>query len=175
MISYGGADYKRITLKVNAPYHKINHRIFMDPATSEHELTCQAEGYPEAEVIWTNSDNQSLSGKTTVTTSQTEEKLFNVTSTLRINATANDVFYCTFRRLQSGENYTAELIIPEPPAEFLSNERTHWVILGSLLPGFVAALVFFCLRKQVKTLDVEKCGFEDTKSKTQNDTQFEET
>ncbi|KAH0521420.1 Programmed cell death 1 ligand 1 [Microtus ochrogaster] len=113
MISYGGADYKRITLKVHAPYHKINHRIFMDPATSEYELTCQAEGYPKAEVIWTNSDNQSLSGKTTVTTSQTEEKLFNMTSTLRINATANDVFYCTFWRLQSGENYTAELIIPD--------------------------------------------------------------
>ncbi|XP_050016093.1 programmed cell death 1 ligand 1 isoform X2 [Alexandromys fortis] len=139
MISYGGADYKRITLKVHAPYHKINHRIFMDPATSEYELTCQAEGYPKAEVIWTNSDNQSLSGKTTVTASQTEEKLFNMTSTLRINATANDVFYCTFWRLQSGENYTAELIIP------------------------------------VKTLDVEKCGFEDTKSKNQTDTQFEET
>lgn len=84
----------------------------MDPTTSEHELTCQAEGYPEAEVIWTNSNNQSLSGKTTVTTSQTEEKLFNVTSTLRINATAKDVFYCTFWRLQSEENYTAELIIP---------------------------------------------------------------
>ncbi|OBS69811.1 hypothetical protein A6R68_01648, partial [Neotoma lepida] len=110
VISYGGADYKRITLKVNAPYRKINHRISMDPATSEHELTCQAEGYPEAEVIWTNSDHQSLSGKTTVT--QTEEKLFNVTSTLRINATASDVFYCTFWRLQSGENHTAELIIP---------------------------------------------------------------
>ncbi|XP_041517581.1 programmed cell death 1 ligand 1 [Microtus oregoni] len=175
MISYGGADYKRITLKVHAPYHKINHRIFMDPATSEYELTCQAEGYPKAEVIWTNSDNQSLSGKTTVTTSQTEEKLFNMTSTLRINATANDVFYCTFWRLQSGENYTAELIIPEPPAEFLPNKRTHWVLLGPLLLLFVVVLVFFCLRKQVKTLDVEKCGFEDTKSKNQNDTQFEET
>lgn len=84
----------------------------MDPATSEHELMCQAEGYPEAEVIWTNSDHQSLSGETTVTTSQTEEKLLNVTSVLRVNATANDVFHCTFWRVHSGENHTAELIIP---------------------------------------------------------------
>ncbi|XP_051055918.1 programmed cell death 1 ligand 1 [Phodopus roborovskii] len=175
MIGYGGADYKRITLKVNAPYRKINHRISMDPTTSEHELTCQAEGYPEAKVIWTNSGKQSLSGNTTVTTSQTKEKLFNVTSTLRINATANDVFYCTFWRLHSGENHTAELIIPEPPAEFLPNKRTHWVLLGSLLLFLVASIVVFCIRKQVRTLDVEKCGTEDTNSKNQNETQFEET
>ncbi|XP_021080852.1 programmed cell death 1 ligand 1 isoform X2 [Mesocricetus auratus] len=160
---------------LNAPYRKINHRISMDPVTSEHELTCQAEGYPEAEVIWTNSDKQSLSDKTTVTISQTEEKLFNVTSTLRINATANDAFYCTFWRLQSGENHTAELIIPEPLAEFLPNKRTHWVLLGPLLLLLVASIVFFCIRKRVRTLDVEKCGIEDTNSKNQNDTQFEET
>ncbi|XP_008849411.1 programmed cell death 1 ligand 1 [Nannospalax galili] len=176
MISYGGADYKRITLKVNAPYRKINHRISVDPVTSEHELTCQAEGYPEAEVIWTNSDHQFLSGKTTVTTSQREEKIFNVTSMLRINATANDAFYCTFRRLGPGENHTAELIIPEPPAVFLPNKRTHLVTLGPVLLFPVVALtVLFCLRKKVRTLDVEKYGIRDTNSKKQNDTQFEET
>lgn len=95
-----------------APYRKINQSISTDPVTSEHELTCQAEGYPEAEVIWTNSDHQLLHGKTTVTISRSEEKLFNVTSTLKINGTANDVFYCSFLRLQSGENHTAQLIIP---------------------------------------------------------------
>ncbi|XP_046519659.1 programmed cell death 1 ligand 1 isoform X2 [Equus quagga] len=112
LISYGGADYKRITLKVNAPYRKINQRISVDPVTSEHELTCQAEGYPEAEVIWTSSDHRVHSGKTTITNSEREEKLFNVTSTLRINATANEIFYCTFRRSGLEENSTAELVIP---------------------------------------------------------------
>lgn len=176
MVSYGGADYKRITLKVNAPYNKINQSISMDPATSENELTCQAEGYPEAEVIWTDRDHQLLSGKTTVTASQTEEKLFNVTSTLRVNATANDVFYCIFSRLPLGENYTAELIIPEPPAVVLPYKRTHWVLLGSILLFlFVASTVLICLRKQVRMLDVEKCGMGDTNSKKQNDTHFEET
>lgn len=84
----------------------------MDPVTSEHELTCQAEGYPEAEVIWTSSDQQVLSGKTTIANSEREEKLFNVTSTLRINTTANEIFYCTFRRSDFEENSTAELVIP---------------------------------------------------------------
>lgn len=139
LISCGGADYKRITFKVNAPYRTINQRISVDPVTSEHELMCQAEGYPEAEVTWTSSDQQVLSGKTTITNSKREEKLFNVTSTLRTNTTANEIFYCTFRRSGLEENSTAELVIP------------------------------------VKLMDVEKCGTQDTNSRKQNDTQFEET
>ncbi|EDL41681.1 programmed cell death 1 ligand 1 isoform X1 [Mus musculus] len=176
IISYGGADYKRITLKVNAPYRKINQRISVDPATSEHELICQAEGYPEAEVIWTNSDHQPVSGKRSVTTSRTEGMLLNVTSSLRVNATANDVFYCTFWRSQPGQNHTAELIIPELPATHPPQNRTHWVLLGSILLFLiVVSTVLLFLRKQVRMLDVEKCGVEDTSSKNRNDTQFEET
>ncbi|XP_004838302.1 programmed cell death 1 ligand 1 isoform X2 [Heterocephalus glaber] len=175
IISYGGADYKRITLKVNAPYLKINQRISTDPVTSEHELMCQAEGYPEAEVIWTSSDHQILSGNTVITKSQTEEKLFNVTSTLRINATANEIFYCTFRRLGSEENNRAELIIPEPPAVFSTNKRNHFMMVGLIPLFFVAALLLFCLRKDVSMIDVEKCSTRNMNSKKQNDTQFEET
>ena len=95
-----------------APYRKINQRISVDEVTSEHELTCQAEGYPKAEVIWTTSDHQVLNGKTTITSSNREEKLFNVTSTLKINTTANEIFYCTFRRSGLEDNSTAELVIP---------------------------------------------------------------
>lgn len=107
LISYGGADYKRITLQVHAPYHKINQRISVDPVTREYELICQAEGYPEAEVIWKNSDHQVLSGKTIITKSKKEEKLLNVTSILRVNTTANQAFQCTFQRSGHQENNTA--------------------------------------------------------------------
>uniref|UniRef100_A0A8D1Q450 Programmed cell death 1 ligand 1 n=1 Tax=Sus scrofa TaxID=9823 RepID=A0A8D1Q450_PIG len=162
LISYGGADYKRITLKVNAPYRKINQRMSLDPVTSEHELTCQAEGYPEAEVIWTSSDYQILSGKTTITSSQREEKLFNVTSTLRVNATTNEIFYCTFRRLGPEENSTAVLVIPEPYVD-PARKRTHWVILGALLL-LIAVTAIFCLKRNgtsfisaVSTGVVDKC------------------
>lgn len=95
-----------------APYRKINQRISVDLDTSEHELTCQAEGYPEAEVIWTSSDHRVLNGRTTITSSERDEKLLNVTSTLRVNTTANEIFYCTFRRLGFEENSTSELVIP---------------------------------------------------------------
>ncbi|KAB0390404.1 hypothetical protein E2I00_004942 [Balaenoptera physalus] len=181
LISYGGADYKRITLKVNAPYRKINQTISVDPVTSEHELTCQAEGYPEAEVVWTSSDHRVLSGKTTITSSKREEKLFNVTSTLRINTTANEIFYCIFRRLGHEENSTAELVIPEPYPD-PAKKRTHLVILGALLLFLSVTLtIIFCLKRdgisfivivsigvEGKMMDVEKCGTRDMNSKQQN-------
>ncbi|XP_037349310.1 programmed cell death 1 ligand 1 isoform X2 [Talpa occidentalis] len=146
LISYGGADYKRITLKVYAPYRKINQRISVDPVTSEHELTCQAEGYPEVEVIWTNSDHQVLSGKTVITNSKREEKLLNVTSILRVNTTANEIFYCTFQRTGQEENSTAELVIPESP-KTLKNERTRLTILGPMFLFLVAINLIICLKK----------------------------
>ncbi|XP_059782419.1 programmed cell death 1 ligand 1 isoform X3 [Balaenoptera ricei] len=160
---------------LKAPYRKINRTISVDPVTSEHELTCQAEGYPEAEVIWTSSDHQVLSGKTTITSSKREEKLFNVTSTLRINTTANEIFYCIFRRLGHEENSTAELVIPEPYPD-PAKKRTHLVILGALLLFLSITLtIIFCLKRDVRMMDVEKCGTRDMNSKQQNDTQFEET
>ncbi|KAG8523687.1 Programmed cell death 1 ligand 1, partial [Galemys pyrenaicus] len=146
LIGYGGADYKRITLKVYAPYRKINQGISVDPVTSEHELMCQAEGYPEAEVIWTNSDHQVLSGKTVITNSEGEEKLLNVTSILRVNTTANEIFYCTFQRTNHQENSTAELVIPEPP-RILKNERTRLPVLGPMLLFLVAVNIIICLQK----------------------------
>ncbi|ELW63069.1 Programmed cell death 1 ligand 1 [Tupaia chinensis] len=146
MISYGGADYKRITLKVTAPYHKINKRISMDSITSEYELTCEAEGYPKAEVIWTNSDHQILSSKTTTTNSEREELFFNVTSTLRINTTAGEIFYCTFHGSDLETNSTAELIIPVNIANrtTTSGSRVHsnrttlvaWVFMDCSLEDF---------------------------------------
>ncbi|XP_032722387.1 programmed cell death 1 ligand 1 isoform X1 [Lontra canadensis] len=170
LIGYGGADYKRITLKVHAPYRRINQRISVDPVTSEHELMCQAEGYPEAEVIWTSSDHQVLSGKTTITNSNGEEKLFNVTSTLRINTTANEIFYCTFRRSgpEEDRNNTAKLVIPEP-LPVPSNERTHVMVLGAVLVFLgVTLAVIFCLKRNGKMMDVEKCVTGDRNSKKQN-------
>ncbi|XP_068946878.1 programmed cell death 1 ligand 1 isoform X2 [Petaurus breviceps papuanus] len=110
LIGYGGADYKWITLIVNAPYSEIKHSIKVDPVTSEHEITCQSEGYPKAEVIW-KSGNQDLSSKATTKHSVGQEKLFNMISTLRINTTANEVFQCLFQEKDTGENTTAQIVI----------------------------------------------------------------
>ncbi|XP_072453319.1 programmed cell death 1 ligand 1 isoform X2 [Notamacropus eugenii] len=155
LIGYGGADYKWITLTVNAPYSEINHRIKVDPVTSEHEITCQSEGYPEAEVIWKNGD-QDLSSRATVTYLVGPEKLFNVTSTLRINTTANEVFQCLFQEKDTGKNITAHIVIPEKTESSKTDLRTYFGTLGAVI-FFGLILVFLCCRKKdVRMKYIEK-------------------
>uniref|UniRef100_A0A8C5TN77 Ig-like domain-containing protein n=1 Tax=Malurus cyaneus samueli TaxID=2593467 RepID=A0A8C5TN77_9PASS len=62
LIEYGGADYKTIHLKVKAPYRIITPGA-VSTGHNEWKLTCQSEGYPEAEVIWQNRDYEDLSDK----------------------------------------------------------------------------------------------------------------
>ncbi|XP_032979903.1 programmed cell death 1 ligand 1 isoform X5 [Rhinolophus ferrumequinum] len=171
---FSGFTFMAYCHLLKARYREINQKISVDPVTSEHELTCQAEGYPEAEVIWTSRDHQQLSGETTITNSKRKEKLLNVTSTLRINTTANEIFYCTFRGSSPEENSTAELVIPERPTA-PANTRTHLAIVGAIPLLLVALTVIFCLKRDVRMMDVEKCGTQDVNLKKQNDTQFEET
>ncbi|XP_043834776.1 programmed cell death 1 ligand 1 [Dromiciops gliroides] len=150
LIGYGGADYKWISLTVKAPYRKIDQRIKVDPVTSEYELTCQSEGYPKAEVTWIRGE-QDLSSKAIVTYSIGREKLFNVTSTLRINATANETFHCLFQEKDTGKNTTAQFVIPEK-----IEPRTYFGILAAVI--FLGViLMFLCFRKKhVRTIDIEK-------------------
>ncbi|XP_051843674.1 programmed cell death 1 ligand 1 isoform X1 [Antechinus flavipes] len=155
IIGYGGADYKWITLTVNAPYNKINQRIKMDPVTSEYEITCQSEGYPKAEVIWKSRD-QDLSNKATVTYSVGPEKLFNVTSTLRVNATVNESFQCLFQEKDTGKNISAQIVIPENYAATKIDSRTYFGTLGAVF--FVGLiLMLLCFRKKhVRMIAKEK-------------------
>ncbi|XP_028911635.1 programmed cell death 1 ligand 1 [Ornithorhynchus anatinus] len=156
LIGYEGADYKWITLTVQAPYSKINQRISRNPTTLEYEMTCQSEGYPEASVIWKNNYHEDLSDKAITNSSRGPDMLFNVTSTLGINATVNDTFYCFFWNKKAEENTTAVLIIPEQTKIPLMNNRNHLatltaaILLGSLL------LHLFCSKICVRVADVEK-------------------
>ncbi|XP_007499605.1 programmed cell death 1 ligand 1 isoform X2 [Monodelphis domestica] len=153
LIGYGGADYKRITLTVNAPYSKINQRVKEDPDTSEHEITCQSEGYPKAEVIWKSKD-QDLSSKATVKYAVGQEKLFNVTSTLRINATANEVFQCLFQVKETGENTTAEIVIPEKKKPSEVKRRAYFGIIGAVI--FIGIILMFLCSGKRNAINMEK-------------------
>ncbi|XP_027718583.1 programmed cell death 1 ligand 1 isoform X1 [Vombatus ursinus] len=146
LIGYGGADYKWITLTVNAPYSKINHRIKVDPVTSEYEITCQSEGYPKAKVIWKSGD-QDLSSKATVKYSVGQEKLFNITSTLRVNTTANEVFQCFFQEKDTGKNTSAQIVIQEKTASSKIDLRNYFGTLGAVI-FFGLILMFLCCRKK---------------------------
>ncbi|XP_059870694.1 programmed cell death 1 ligand 2 isoform X5 [Delphinus delphis] len=92
LIIYGIAwDYKYLTLKVKASYKKINTRNLKVPGTDEVELTCQAVGYPLAEVSWPN-----ISVPTNTSHTKTSEGLYQVTSVLRLKPHPGRNFSCVF-------------------------------------------------------------------------------
>uniref|UniRef100_A0A8C9ELQ4 Ig-like domain-containing protein n=1 Tax=Pavo cristatus TaxID=9049 RepID=A0A8C9ELQ4_PAVCR len=66
LIEYGGADYKTINLKVQAPYRTITQEV-VSTGDKEWKLTCQSEGYPKAEVMWQNGECQDLTDKANTT------------------------------------------------------------------------------------------------------------
>lgn len=74
-----------------ASYKKINTSILQFPETDEVELTCQAEGYPLAEVSWPN-----INVSANTSHIKTSEGLYQVTSVLRLKPHPGSNFSCEF-------------------------------------------------------------------------------
>lgn len=84
-------DYKYLTVKVKASYVRIDTGILEVPGTGEVQLTCQARGYPLAEVSW-----QNVSVPANTSHIRTPEGLYQVTSVLRLKPQPNRNFSCMF-------------------------------------------------------------------------------
>uniref|UniRef100_A0A663N974 Ig-like domain-containing protein n=1 Tax=Athene cunicularia TaxID=194338 RepID=A0A663N974_ATHCN len=95
LIGYGGADYKTINLKVKAPYRTITQGV-VNTGDNEWKLTCQSEGYPQAEVIWQNREHEDLTDKANTSYETGSDQLYRVTSTLTIKSRIDEIFYCVF-------------------------------------------------------------------------------
>ncbi|NWU85719.1 PD1L1 protein, partial [Onychorhynchus coronatus] len=106
IIHYGGADYKTIHLKVKAPYRTITQRV-VRTGHNEWKLTCQSEGYPEAEVIWQNRNYEDLTDKANTSYKTGRDQLYHVTSTLTIKSRIDEIFYCIFWNKELQENTSA--------------------------------------------------------------------
>ncbi|NXI05920.1 PD1L1 protein, partial [Pachycephala philippinensis] len=106
VIFYGGGDYKTIHLKVKAPYRIINQGV-VRTGHNEWKLTCQSEGYPEAEVIWQNRDYDDLTDKANTRYETGSDQLYRVTSTLTIKSGVDEIFYCIFWNKELQENTSA--------------------------------------------------------------------
>lgn len=145
VIVYRGAwDYKYLTLKVKASYKKINTSILQFPETDEVELTCQAEGYPLAEVSWPN-----INVSANTSHIKTSEGLYQVTSVLRLKPHPGSNFSCEFWNDDVKELTSA---IINPPGE-MEPKISPTSLLHILIPLFIIALVFtatlIVLRKQL--------------------------
>ncbi|XP_060009453.1 programmed cell death 1 ligand 2 [Lagenorhynchus albirostris] len=145
LIIYGIAwDYKYLTLKVKASYKKINTRNLKVPGTDEVELTCQAVGYPLAEVSWPNT-----SVPTNTSHTKTSEGLYQVTSVLRLKPHPGRNFSCVFWNANMKELTSA--IIDQGDLE--SPEIRSSSLLHIFILSFIIALMFIAtmivLRKRL--------------------------
>lgn len=90
-----------------ASYKKIDTRILQVPGTDEVELTCQAEGYPLAEVSWPN-----ISFSANTSHIETADGLYRVTSILRLKLLPGRNFTCEFWNADVKE-LTSAIIDPQ--------------------------------------------------------------
>ncbi|XP_039086800.1 programmed cell death 1 ligand 2 [Hyaena hyaena] len=129
-------DYKYLTLKVKASYKKINTQILKIPGVDEVELTCQAEGYPLAEVSW---PNVSVPANTSHT--KTSEGLYRVTSVLRLKPHPGRNFSCVFWNANVKELTSAVI---DPYGDLEPKISSNW-LLPVVILSLVIALVFITL------------------------------
>ncbi|NWX15690.1 PD1L1 protein, partial [Aegotheles bennettii] len=106
LIGYGGVDYKTINLKVKAPYRTITQGV-VSTGDNEWKLTCQSEGYPQAEVLWQNRLYEDLTDKANTSYETRSDQRYRVTSTLTIKSRIDEIFYCIFWNKELQENTSA--------------------------------------------------------------------
>ncbi|XP_033367220.1 programmed cell death 1 ligand 1 [Parus major] len=144
VIAYGGADYKTIHLKVVAPY-RIIHQGVVSTGYNEWKLTCQSEGYPEAEVIWQNRNYEDLTDKANTRFETGNDQLYRVTSTLTIKSGIDEIFYCIFWNKELQENTSAILHIAESTDGILQTESRRFVGAALIATVFVGSGLLFLL------------------------------
>ncbi|XP_023097962.1 programmed cell death 1 ligand 2 isoform X2 [Felis catus] len=137
-------DYKYLTLKVKASYKKINTHILKIPGVDEVQLTCQAEGYPLAEVSWPN-----ISVPANTSHTKTSEGLYRVTSVLRLKPHPGRNVSCVFWNANVKELTSAVI---DPHGDLEPKIPSNW-LLPVFIPSFIIALIFIAtmtaLRKQL--------------------------
>ncbi|XP_044121937.1 programmed cell death 1 ligand 2 isoform X2 [Neovison vison] len=156
LIIYGLAwDYKYLTLKVKASYKKINTYLLRIPGVDEVELTCQAEGYPLAEVYWENvsvpANTSHISVPANTSHIKTADGLYQVTSILRLKLHPGRNVSCVFWNANMDERTSAVIEYGErggQEPETSSNWLLHVFILSFFIVLiFVATMIG--LRKQL--------------------------
>ncbi|XP_026637129.1 programmed cell death 1 ligand 2 [Microtus ochrogaster] len=126
-------DYKYLTVKVKASYKKIDTRILEVPGTDEVQLTCQARGYPLAEVSW-----QNISVPANTSHIRTPEGLYQVTSVLHLKPQPGRNFSCMFWNAPMQELTSAIL----GPLGWTEPEVRSTSALRVFIPSCFVALIF---------------------------------
>ncbi|ELW63068.1 40S ribosomal protein S4 [Tupaia chinensis] len=134
---------KRPAAKQSTSYKNINIHSQEIPGTGEVELSCQAKGYPLAEVFW---PNVSVPANTSHT--RTPEGLYQVTSVLRLKSHPGRNVSCVFWNTNVKERTSATI-------DSLGQKKpkdVKPVLLHIVIPSCIIALMFIvtmiALKKQ---------------------------
>ncbi|XP_032407936.1 butyrophilin subfamily 3 member A2-like isoform X1 [Xiphophorus hellerii] len=143
-----------INLKIDAPVSTI--RIYQDG----NRITCSSEGiYPQPELTWSTEPPSNTALQTRTTVHQTEEKLYDISSSLTVPDGSDRIYSCTVR---TRRNIRMETLKHKESAGGLA-----WkVILGLTGPAGAAAAAFLkkkCNKKKDKEKDEEKDTKKDKK------------
>ncbi|XP_025766386.1 programmed cell death 1 ligand 1-like [Oreochromis niloticus] len=105
-----------IKLKIDAPVHKVDvHQV-------ENGITCRSEGiYPKPELTWSTSPPSSLTFKNTTTVQQTEQQLYNISSSLILSGSDHDLnFICT---VSTRRNRKSEIVLNGTVTNYTVSEK----------------------------------------------------
>uniref|UniRef100_A0A9J7YZR0 Si:ch211-241b2.5 n=1 Tax=Cyprinus carpio carpio TaxID=630221 RepID=A0A9J7YZR0_CYPCA len=141
-------DYKQVTLNVTAPYTPIKKSI-MKTGQDEVELSCESQGFPSAQVIWSDGQNTNFTEMSNSSTRSTDEDLIHIISKLTVKRGLVNNYTCSF--LVKGEiQQTATFSIPDDLLPHSSAQYAWIVAVVLVLLAIIFISVFLHRRKNGK-------------------------
>ncbi|XP_034752640.1 butyrophilin subfamily 2 member A2-like isoform X2 [Etheostoma cragini] len=147
-----GADYKKITLSVVAPYENVTKHIRKAAEGDDVLLTCQSKGYPRSSVMWQDGHQRKLSSNTTAIL--TPDQLFKVTSEIRVSSSDKNNYTCIF----ANDVYSATFHIPdEIPVPHVKNDALIIVLsIGVIMVVIIVVMLMYRQQKGSRTKSTRK-------------------
>ncbi|XP_068609323.1 programmed cell death 1 ligand 1-like [Brachionichthys hirsutus] len=138
-----GADFKEVALSVEAPYKTVTKHIQKTADGHELLLTCQSEGHPESSVTWQN--GLLLTLNSSATSGSTPNRLFKVTSQIRVPSRDKNNYTCTF----INDGYSAVFHIPDdvPIIPQVNDAAVIVLSTGLTLTAIIVTLILCSCRK----------------------------
>uniref|UniRef100_A0A663MCG4 CD276 antigen n=1 Tax=Athene cunicularia TaxID=194338 RepID=A0A663MCG4_ATHCN len=156
-----------VTLQVAAPYSKPNMNLEPNKDLKPGDLaavTCHASrGYPEASVLWQDSQGSNITENITTSQVANEEGLFDVHSVLQVLVEPSSTYSCLVRNPVLQQETHASVTITGQHLAFPAVALWLTVGLAICVVGLLAVLLYVCQKKirQSKEEEEENAGTEE--------------
>ncbi|XP_069722864.1 CD276 antigen [Phaenicophaeus curvirostris] len=140
-----------VTLQVAAPYSKPNMNLEPHKDLKPGDLatvTCHASrGYPEASVLWQDSQGRNITENITTSQVANEEGLFDVHSVLQVQVEPSSTYSCLVRNPVLQQETQASVTFTGQHLGFPAVALWVTVGLAICIVGLLALLVYICQKK----------------------------